>query len=257
MTGSRKGGARAVMAAGLMALLAACAQNGQRAANNGPYYNRPDSATPPGPPGDPWGPWPWRMECRADGTTLLVSKNEIAKPERGSGTGWTAKSDDHHWLHWLAADKQIAYVLGYKVDEKGEFTGYESPPRVRRLDLKTGAWLPDLPLPANALPGHPAWRRGQRACGEREDGGPHVPEGGFPRRRQRRPSTPTECAVSRRGRRSPFGRKCFGRTQRARIRVAMFGASRRRSMPAPRSDTSAGAATSFSSVPRRCSRSSV
>ncbi|MBR0672673.1 lytic transglycosylase domain-containing protein, partial [Roseomonas soli] len=57
MTGSRKGGARAVMAAGLMALLAACAQNGQRAANNGPYYNRPDSATPPGPPGDPWGPW--------------------------------------------------------------------------------------------------------------------------------------------------------------------------------------------------------
>lgn len=47
------------MAAGLMALLvAACSQGGQHVArNNGPYYNRPDSTSPPGPPSDPWGPW--------------------------------------------------------------------------------------------------------------------------------------------------------------------------------------------------------
>ena len=57
MTGSRKGGARAVVAAGLLALLAACAQDGQRTAANSPFYNRPDSTSPPGPPGDPWGPW--------------------------------------------------------------------------------------------------------------------------------------------------------------------------------------------------------
>lgn len=57
MSGPCKGGARAVVAVALLALLAACAQYGPRSASNSPYYNRPDSTAPPGPPEDPWGPW--------------------------------------------------------------------------------------------------------------------------------------------------------------------------------------------------------
>jgi hypothetical protein len=57
MTGTRRGGARAVLAAALLSLLAACAQTGTRTAANSPFYNRPDSTAPPGPPSDPWGPW--------------------------------------------------------------------------------------------------------------------------------------------------------------------------------------------------------
>ncbi|HWT09423.1 MAG TPA: lytic transglycosylase domain-containing protein [Roseomonas sp.] len=57
MTGRLKDGSRAVLVAAVLSLLAACAQTTQRSAGNGPYYNRPDSTSPPGPPGDPWGPW--------------------------------------------------------------------------------------------------------------------------------------------------------------------------------------------------------
>ena len=58
MTGRLRNGGRAVLVAAGLSMLAACAQTGGRTAvNNGPYYNRPDSTTPPGPPGDPWGPW--------------------------------------------------------------------------------------------------------------------------------------------------------------------------------------------------------
>ncbi len=57
MTVFRKGGPRAVVAVLLMALVAGCAQEAQRSASGGQFYNRPESRTPPGPPGDPWGPW--------------------------------------------------------------------------------------------------------------------------------------------------------------------------------------------------------
>lgn len=57
MTGRLKNGGRAVLVAAVLSMLAACAQTTQRSAGNGPYYNRPDSTSPPGPPSDPWGPW--------------------------------------------------------------------------------------------------------------------------------------------------------------------------------------------------------
>lgn len=58
MTRRLKDGGRAVLVAAVLSMLAACAQTGGRSsAYNGPYYNRPDSTSPPGPPSDPWGPW--------------------------------------------------------------------------------------------------------------------------------------------------------------------------------------------------------
>ncbi|MBR0660505.1 lytic transglycosylase domain-containing protein, partial [Neoroseomonas oryzicola] len=81
MTGTLRGGARAVMAIALMALLSACAQTGTRSASNGPYYNRPDSTSPPGPPSDPWGPWIRDASRRFDVPELWI--REVMRQESG------------------------------------------------------------------------------------------------------------------------------------------------------------------------------
>lgn len=81
MTGTLRGGARAVMAVALLALLSACAETGSRTAGNGPYYNRPDSTSPPGPPGDPWGPWIRDASRRFDIPELWI--REVMRQESG------------------------------------------------------------------------------------------------------------------------------------------------------------------------------
>ena len=91
---------------------------------------------------------PWRMAQSVGSHRFLVDNSAITKPKQDGDSGWTAKSADGRWLYWLAADEDVAYLLGYQVDKDGNFTGYDSPPRLRRLDLKAGAWLPDLPLAA-------------------------------------------------------------------------------------------------------------
>ena len=96
---------------------------------------------------------PWSRECRAGKLWFLVGGNEIIKRKQDTDQGWTAKSNDGRDLYWLAADKDIAYLLGYQIGKGGDFTDYDSPPRLRRLDLKTGSWLPDLPLPTGELAG--------------------------------------------------------------------------------------------------------
>ncbi len=93
---------------------------------------------------------PWKMAMSVGNRRFLVDKNAIVKPKQDRDAGWTVKSADGRHLYWLAADGDIAYLLGYQVDKDGEFTDYDSPPRLRRLDLKAGAWLPDLPLTAGA-----------------------------------------------------------------------------------------------------------
>jgi len=88
MTGTFRGGARAVMAVALVALLSACADSGHRSASNGPYYNRPDSTSPPGPPGDPWGPWIRDASRRFDIPELWI--REVMRQESGGRANATS-----------------------------------------------------------------------------------------------------------------------------------------------------------------------
>ncbi|MBB5688426.1 hypothetical protein FHS88_000536 [Roseomonas alkaliterrae] len=81
MTGTPSRGARALMAVALLAMLAACADSGQRSAANSPFYNRPDSTAPPGPPHDPWGPWIRDASRRFDIPELWI--REVMRQESG------------------------------------------------------------------------------------------------------------------------------------------------------------------------------
>ena len=73
----------------MLSLLAACAETGPRsAANNGPYYNRPDSTSPPGPPGDPWGPWIRDASRRFDVPETWI--REVMRQESGGRSNATS-----------------------------------------------------------------------------------------------------------------------------------------------------------------------
>ena len=95
---------------------------------------------------------PWKMSESVGNHRFLVAKDAVTKPKQDRDTGWTVKSADGHCLYWVAADGDVAYLAGYQVDKDGELTDYDSPPRLRRLDLKAGVWLPDLPLVAGPGP---------------------------------------------------------------------------------------------------------
>lgn len=89
MTGRLKNGGRAVLAAAMLSLLAACAETAQRtAAGNGPYYNRPDSTSPPGPPGDAWGPWIRDASRRFDIPETWI--REVMRQESGGRASATS-----------------------------------------------------------------------------------------------------------------------------------------------------------------------
>ena len=89
MTGRLRDGGRAVLVAAALSLLAACAQTGGRsAANNGPYYNRPDSTSPPGPPSDPWGPWIRDASRRFDVPEQWI--REVMRQESGGRASATS-----------------------------------------------------------------------------------------------------------------------------------------------------------------------
>ncbi|MBR0649740.1 lytic transglycosylase domain-containing protein [Roseomonas terrae] len=89
MTARLANGSRAVLVAAALSLLAACAQTGTRtAANNGPYYNRPDSTSPPGPPGDPWGPWVRDASRRFDVPETWI--REVMRQESGGRANATS-----------------------------------------------------------------------------------------------------------------------------------------------------------------------
>ncbi len=81
MTRTMTGGAKAVLAVALLAMLAACGTSGTRTASNGPFYNRPDSTSPPGPPSDPWGPWIRDASRRFDIPELWI--REVMRQESG------------------------------------------------------------------------------------------------------------------------------------------------------------------------------
>lgn len=95
----------------------------------------------------------WRARYDVGEKTYFVGKDEVGhSPQTANARPWTVRSADGHCLHWLASDSNTAYLIGYEVDKDGGFTRYDSPPRLRRLNLATGSWMADLPTTA----GYPA-----------------------------------------------------------------------------------------------------
>jgi ankyrin repeat protein len=96
---------------------------------------------------------PWRMTYKVGTNRFFVAGNTVQRPATvGHDFLWTAKSDDGSSLNWLGATTNIAFLLGYNTSENGRLQEYDFPPRVRRLDLRTGNWLADLSASAG-LPG--------------------------------------------------------------------------------------------------------
>lgn len=88
----------------------------------------------------------WRARYHVGEKAYFVDKDEVGtSPQTPNAISWTVKSDDGHCLDWLASDSNTAYLIGYEVDKDGDFTHYDSPPRLRRLALATGSWMADLP----------------------------------------------------------------------------------------------------------------
>ena len=88
MHGFRLGYGRFLALGLLLAVLSACADGGGRHAN-GPFYNRPDSTSPPGPPNDPWGPWIRDASRRFDVPDLWI--REVMRQESGGRAGATSR----------------------------------------------------------------------------------------------------------------------------------------------------------------------
>ncbi len=92
---------------------------------------------------------PWYREEPVGDRRIRLSKNQVIAIRAADRQPiWSAKSAEAQHLHWLTSDDERAYLVGYEVDSEGRFLRYAAPPRVRRLDLKTGRWLPDLPVEA-------------------------------------------------------------------------------------------------------------
>jgi len=88
MHGFRLGYGRFLALGLLLAFLSACADGAGRYAN-GPFYNRPDSTSPPGPPGDPWGPWIRDASRRFDVPDLWI--REVMRQESGGRASATSR----------------------------------------------------------------------------------------------------------------------------------------------------------------------
>jgi hypothetical protein len=88
MRGFRLGYGRFLVFGLLLAVLSACADGSARHAN-GPFYNRPDSTSPPGPPNDPWGPWIRDASRRFDVPDLWI--REVMRQESGGRASATSR----------------------------------------------------------------------------------------------------------------------------------------------------------------------
>jgi len=89
MHGFRLGYGRFLALGLLLAVLSACADGGGGRHANGPYYNRPDSVSPPGPPNDPWGPWIRDASRRFDVPDLWI--REVMRQESGGRASATSR----------------------------------------------------------------------------------------------------------------------------------------------------------------------
>ena len=89
MHGFRLGYGRFLVLGLLLAVLSACADGAGGRHANGPFYNRPDSVTPPGPANDPWGPWIRDASRRFDVPEVWI--REVMRQESGGRAGATSR----------------------------------------------------------------------------------------------------------------------------------------------------------------------
>ena len=94
---------------------------------------------------------PWRDTYTVGSNLFYVSERTVQHPANAGSPAWTNHSTDGASLNWLTASTNTAYLLGYRTGKDQEFLGYDSPARLRCLDLQTGKWLPDLPV-SNTTP---------------------------------------------------------------------------------------------------------
>lgn len=102
---------------------------------------------------------PWRWEKQAGNLRIRVEKDRVtALAQAGGDPLWIARSDNGAHLSAMLLDEQVAYFQGYRVDARGYFKEYDSPSRVRRLDLDSGQWLKDLPIGSEKPSGQAQYR---------------------------------------------------------------------------------------------------
>lgn len=63
---------------------------------------------------------------------------------------WSTESSDGSHLRWLNFKETTGFLIGYRVNEHGQFEEYTNPGRIRRIDLKTGRWLKEITVGADA-----------------------------------------------------------------------------------------------------------
>jgi ankyrin repeat protein len=90
---------------------------------------------------------PWGLTYRVGKGRFMIRGDRIYRFGLSPGkASWTAQSDNGLHLRWLGAEKDIAYLTAYYIDQHGYARESELPPRLRRLDLNSGQWLSSLPL---------------------------------------------------------------------------------------------------------------
>jgi hypothetical protein len=90
---------------------------------------------------------PWKWTRCAGGVRITVHEDTVAARQTATGeTLWTARTPDGRHVQWLAADEDVAYLLGYDPKAKRGRTPHDTPARLRRLDLGKGEWLADVPI---------------------------------------------------------------------------------------------------------------
>lgn len=81
------------------------------------------------------------------GRRIAINKGIVSATRIGDQQQlWSSQSADGRRLRWVTCQGNVGLLLGYDVDDEERFAGYESPVRIRRIDLDSGQWLADLPI---------------------------------------------------------------------------------------------------------------
>jgi hypothetical protein len=90
----------------------------------------------------------WYPEYQVNRRSISLRGASLHAEETGTGMpAWTAKATDGRKLTWLAAERDIAYLIASPPEDGEKKPRDESPATIRRLDLTAGRWLPPLTLP--------------------------------------------------------------------------------------------------------------
>ena len=84
---------------------------------------------------------PWRAEVAAGSHRLVLTNRSVSEHDSKTDRArWTAIASEGYTLTWMASAGDIAYLSGANPDVK------KPADRLLRLDLKTGSWLPNIPI---------------------------------------------------------------------------------------------------------------